>query len=92
MAPITYTHQAVPPLVRVLFCVIYGAVKKQLGRLVATCRPDRPAGRVLIVAAILITLALQIILLVILAELIDVCISLFELYVELAHKHLEITL
>jgi len=90
MAPIRYVHQSVPQLVHVLFCVINGAVMRVAGRLLAICRPGRTAGRLLLVLGIVLTLFIQGLLIYLLSELVELCISLYELFPILYRKHMEV--
>lgn len=92
MKHLVYLHQNLRPHIQVLFSWVHRWVTHWLsplaGRLSLT-------GRRLIIlrwAGVLLTLAIQAVLLYTMAQLIELCIDLMEVWAELAAKHLEITL
>jgi hypothetical protein len=92
MKSLTYAHELLRPLVSVVSGWVYRAVA---GLLKVPLRERRPRfnTRVLLTAlAVVLTLVIEAVMLVMLAELVDLSISLMELWAELAAKHLEITL
>jgi hypothetical protein len=90
MALTRYVHQSVPQLVHVLFLMINRAVLNVAGRLVGVLPPGSAGGRLLIVLCVITTLVIQGILIYWLAELVELCISLYELFPVLYRKHMEI--
>ena len=92
MKYLRYAHEACRPLLAEIHSRVYRWV---VGRLAS----PRHAGRrrfntraLLVYGAVVLTLVLEAGMLWLLAELVDLCISLMELWAELAAKHLEITL
>lgn len=70
---------------------IAGHLAPMCGRLFWLCRQEltkRIAGYVLL----LLGLVMQVLLLLVVAYMVDLCLSLMELWAELARKHLELTL
>jgi hypothetical protein len=92
MREIQYLHQNLRPLVSVVSGAVYRWI---VGRLNVPLRAGRrllPWRRLVIVVAVIITLVAEAVMLYWLAQLVDLCISLMEVWAELAAKHLEITL
>lgn len=92
MKYLVYAHSSVQPLV-------WTALRWILGRATKITPPGLYRVRALlhlrrwgILALWAVGLIAQAVMLVMLAELVDLCISLAELWTELARKHLEITL
>ena len=92
MRHIVYLHQNLRPHIRILFSWIHGWVTHWLaplaGRLSLT-------GRRLIIlrwAGVFLALLIQGVMLVLLAQLVELSIDLMEVWTELAAKHLEIQL
>lgn len=85
-------HQHLRPLIS----VVSGAVFRWIvGRLNVPLRAGRrllPWRRLLLVVAVVGTLVIEAVMLWMLSELVGLCISLMEVWTELAAKHLEITL
>lgn len=92
MKHLRYSHERVFSLAEVAYSWLYRAGRRlcedfSTGRLAGTRWP-----RFLSVAIVVIALVAEFIMLWMLAELVDLCISLMELWAELAAKHLEIQL
>ena len=92
MRYIRYTHQLIRPFIAVWLEFLANIIGRRLlaaaGRLIPS-----PAGRRIIArVAYLLAIVTQIVLVAILAELVELSISLMELWTLLAQKHLEITL
>jgi len=92
MKYLRYAHEACRPLLAEIHSRVYRWV---VGRLAS----PRHAGRrrfntraLLVFGAVVLTLLAESVMLWFLAYMIDLCISLMELWTELAAKHLEITL
>ena len=90
MALIRYVHQSVPQLVHVLFVLVYEMVQKVAGGLVGVLPPGRTTRRLLTLFCVISTLVIQGILIYWLSELIQLCISLYELFPVLYRKHMEV--
>lgn len=92
MKHLMYVHGNLRPLVSVATGYVYRWI---VGRLKVPLRAGRhrlPGRRHLLAAAVVVTLAAEVVMLILLAELVELCISLMEVWAELAAKHLEITL
>jgi hypothetical protein len=91
MKQLLYSHERVLSLAEVAYSWLYRAIV----RLVAACLRGVPAGgrcrRYLVAGAVVLTLVIEAVMIYLLAELVDLSISLMELWAELARKHLEIT-
>lgn len=92
MNKIPYRHESLTPLIVTVWRSLYQVVL----RLARTSLPGRLAGRrgrrFLTAGCVLFVLVIEAVMLYMLAELVDLCISLMELWAELARKHLELTL
>jgi len=92
MKNLRYTHESLTPLI----VTVWRGVYRGLRRLARTSLPGRLAGtrgrRFLAAGLVVLALTVEFIMLWTLAELVELCISLMELWAELAAKHLEITL
>lgn len=92
MKHLMYVHRNLRPLISVVSGLVYQWVA---GRLKVPLRAGRrrlPWRRLATIAAVIITLVIEAIMLVMLAQLVDLCISLMEVWTELAAKHLGIML
>jgi len=92
MREIRYVHQHLRPLISVVSGSVYRWI---VGRLNVPLRAGRrrlPWRRLFLFGAVVLTLIIEAVMLVALAQLVDLSISLMELWAELAAKHLEITL
>lgn len=92
MKHLVYVHRNLRPLIQVLFTWIHGRVTHWLGVLVSRLSLTGRPVMLLRWLAVLVSLGAQAVMLYTLAELIDLCIELMEVWAELAAKHLEITL
>lgn len=92
MRYLRYTHELLTPLIvvgtRFLLQFLRRRMLPLVGRLFPSPAGYRIIGRILTIVAIIV----QVIALVLLAELVELSISLMELWTLLAQKHLEITL
>ena len=87
-----YTHSLVKPLIAVSIEFLARVIGRRLFAVAGRLLPS-PAGRRIIGRiAYLLAIATQIVLVIVLAELVELSISLMELWTLLAQKHLEITL
>lgn len=92
MKYLRYAHEACRPLLAEISRRVYQWVA---GRLLAprvTGRRSLSWRRLLVFGAVVLTLLIEGVMLWMLAELVDLCISLMELWAELAAKHLSIVL
>jgi hypothetical protein len=90
MREIRYLHQNLRPLISVVSGLVY---RWLVGRLNVPLRAGRrrlPWRRLILGGAVVLTLAAEAVMLVVLAEMIDLAISLMEVWAELARKHLEL--
>lgn len=92
MGRIRYEHVNLRPLVSVVSGQLYRWFVGRLSFPRGAGRRRLPWRKLLVGSAVVLTLLAEVIMLVLLAELVDLCISLMELWAELAAKHLEITL
>ena len=92
MNKLTYSHQAVKSLAWAGTAWLYGVIAGRLNRTVRAGLRCLPWRRLLLVVAVVFTLVIEAVMLYTLAQLIDLCISLMEVWAELAAKHLQITL
>jgi hypothetical protein len=92
MKQLVYLHRSVKPLLVVLFSWVHGWVTHWLGCLVSRLSLTRRRLIILRWVAVLVSLAIQGVMLYLLSELVELCILLMEVWAELAAKHLEITL
>lgn len=92
MRYLKYAHEACRPLLAEFSLRVYGWVAGLLRLPQTAGRPSLPWRRLLVCSAVVLTLVLEAVMLWMLAELVDLCISLMELWAELAAKHLQITL
>jgi hypothetical protein len=92
MKQLRYSHALAVSLAEALYVWLYRTIR----RLAGSGRGWRGLGnrgrRFLIVGAVVLALIVEFIMLWMLGELVELCISLMELWAELAAKHLEITL
>ncbi|HZA23562.1 MAG TPA: hypothetical protein VFA32_13345 [Dehalococcoidia bacterium] len=92
MKYLRYSHELVRPLIGVWLAILQRFIAGRLLPLAGRLFPG-PAGRRIIARiAYLLAIATQIVLVVVLAELVEISISIAELWTLLAQKHLEITL
>lgn len=92
MKHLMYVHGNLRPLVSVVTGHVYRWIA---GRLKVPLRAGRrflPWRRLVVVVAVVATLVIEGIMLWMLSELVELTISLMEVWAELAAKHLEITL
>ena len=92
MKNLVYLHEALRPLIAVLFSWVHRRITHWLGFLVSRLSLIGRLPRLLRWAALVIALVAQAVMLYTLAQLIELCISLMEVWAELAAKHLEIVL
>jgi hypothetical protein len=92
MKQLLYRHLNLPPLVAVWYRLIHELVGRLLLDLWAGRRMTPRRRRCLAVAGVVVSLGIQIVLIILVQQLVDLCISLMEVWAELAAKHLEITL
>lgn len=92
MKYLRYAHEACRPLLAEISRRVYQWVAGRLRLPQAAGRPSSFWRRLLLVSAVVLTLLIEAVMLWMLAELVDLCISLMELWAELAAKHLAITL
>ena len=91
MKHLVYLHQNLRPHILVLFSWIHGQVTHWLTPLAGRLSLTGRRLSVLRWAGVVLTLVIQAVLLYTLAELIDLCISLMEVWAELASHHLAMT-
>lgn len=92
MRYLRYAHELCRPLLAEISCRVYRWVAGLLRLPQAAGRPSLRYRRVLVVVAVLLTLVVEGTMLYMLSTLVDLCISLMELWTELAAKHLQIVL
>ena len=92
MKHLVYLHQNLRPHIQVLFSWIHRQVTHWLAPLAGRLSLTRRRLIILRWAGVALTLVIQAVMLWMLAELVELCILLMEVWAELAAKHLEITL
>lgn len=92
MRYLRYAHEACRPLLAEITRRVYQWIAGRLPPPGWAGRRPLRWRRLLVCSAVVLTLVLEAGMLWLLAELVDLCISLMELWAELAAKHLEITL
>lgn len=95
MKYLLYGHRATVPLLLALWRLTRHCVARWFPPMTGEPRSTihrRPWRRWLAAAALVLGFLVQLVLLWLLGELVDLCISLMELWAELARKHLEIML
>jgi len=92
MKYLRYAHEACRPLLAEISRRVYRWVAGRLHLPQVAGRRSSFWRRLLVCSAVVLTLLLEGLMLWLLAEMIDLCISLMELWAELAAKHLAITL
>lgn len=92
MKYLRYAHEACRPLLAEISRRVYQWVAGRLASPRFAGRPSSFWRRLLVITAVLVTLLIETVLVWLLAEMIDLCISLMELWAELAAKHLSIVL
>lgn len=92
MRYLRYAHEICRPLLAEIFIRVY---RWTCGRLLSPRAAGRRSlhwRRLALIFAVCLTLVMEGVMLWLLAEMIDLCISLMEVWAELAAKHLQITL
>lgn len=92
MRLLRYAHELCRPLLAEIFSRVYRWIAGRLASPRFAGRRSLRWRRLLGIGAVVLTLIVEGGMLWLLAEMIDLCISLMELWAELARKHLEITL
>lgn len=92
MKLIRYTHEPLQALLVFSLKTLSGVARRVLARVLAVSSTRRPRGKAIGVAAIVLGFVMQLVLIWLVYGLIELCISLMEVWAELAAKHLEITL
>lgn len=92
MKYILYTHQLLRPLIVQAYLWTYNKISSLITKSGYLPRWSPPAQRRIHLVAMLCALSAQIVLIWLVHGLVGLCLSVVELYVELANKHLEITL
>lgn len=92
MKYLRYSHELVRPILAVWLAILQRFLLRRLTPALVRLFPG-PRGRQIIARiAYLLAIITQIVLVVVLAELVEISISIAELWTLLAQKHLEITL
>lgn len=92
MKLIRYAHEPLRSLLVFSLKTLTAAARRALARVLAVSSARRPHPKAIAVAAMVLGLLMQVALVYMVSELIGLCISLMEVWAELAAKHLEITL
>jgi len=92
MKQLRYYHEPLRPLLRDLISVTAGVARRITDLVLGLVSRGRRRSKGLATIGIVISLVVQMVLLWLLGEMVSLCIDLAELWVELAAKHLEITL
>lgn len=92
MRYLVYSHTHLRSLISVVSGRLYRWIAGRLSVPLKAGRRSTPWRTVLVVGAVVLTLLAEAVMLWLLAGMIDLCISLMEVWAELAAKHLEITL
>lgn len=87
-----YAHELCRPLLAEIFSRVYRWIAGRLASPRFAGRHSSRRRQWLVFGAVVLTLIAEAVILWLLAEMIDLCISLMELWAELAAKHLEIVL
>lgn len=90
MKYLVYGHQSVTPWTWVLLCWIWTSLRRRFTPVARRLGLNRNWRRIVGWTAVAASLVVQAIMLYILGELVDVCISLMELWAELASYHFAI--
>lgn len=92
MKHLVYAHRAVIPLVTAIYGWLYQGIAGRISPRSGRPLLSESRRRVLCILAAVLALVVQVVLLWLLGQMIDLCISLMEVWAELAAKHLSITL
>lgn len=92
MNKLRYGHARTMSFAEVVTAWLYRVVRRLAGASLRQVLAGTQGRRILIAGLVVFTLVVEFIMLYTLAELVELCISLMELWTELARKHLEITL
>jgi hypothetical protein len=92
MKLIRYTHEPLRSLLSFSLKVCTGAARRVLAKVLAGLHTRRPRGKTIALAGMVVGALMQVVLVLLVWYLVDLCISLMEVWAELAAKHLEITL
>lgn len=92
MALHRYRHELLTPLAAALGRVVTAAVGRRLSPALGRLFPGRRGRRIIAGILLGVSLAIQVVLILMISELITVVVDVMELWALLAKKHLEITL
>lgn len=92
MNKLRYGHARTMSFAEVVTAWLYRIVRRLAGASLRQVLAGGRGRRFLAVGLVIFALTIEFIMLYTLAELVELCISLMELWTELARKHLEITL
>lgn len=92
MRLIRYAHAPLRSLLGASVRLWIGVARRVLARVLAVSSTRRPRGKTIALVACVLGFVMQVVLVCLVWYLIDLCILLFEVWAELAAKHLEITL
>jgi hypothetical protein len=92
MKLLLYSHERVLSLAGAAFSWLYGRVVSWADQHRTLAPRGTRTRRLLSVGFVVVVLVAEAVMLVMLAQLVDLCLSLMEVWAELAAKHLEITL
>lgn len=92
MKLIRYAHEPLRSLLVFSLKTLTVAARRALAQVLTVSNARRPHGKAIAAAAMVLGLIMQLLAIWLLHEMILLCISLMEVWAELAAKHLEITL
>jgi hypothetical protein len=92
MRYLVYGHTHLRSLISVVSGRLYRSIAGRLKVPLRAGRHSLPWRRILVCGAVVLTLVIEAVMIYMLAQLVDLCISLMEVWAELAAKHLAITL
>lgn len=92
MKLLRYAHAPLESLLGASVRLWIQVARRALARVLSGLHARRPRGKAIAITASIVGLLMQVVLVCLVWYLIDLCILLFEVWAELAAKHLEITL
>lgn len=92
MKLLRYAHAPLESLLGASVRLWVQVARRALARVLAVSSARRPRGQTIALVACVLGFLMQVVLVCLVWYLIDLCILLFEVWAELAAKHLEITL
>lgn len=92
MKLIRYVHEPLQSLVVFSLKTLVAAARRALAQVLTVSSTRRPPAKVIAWVGLIVGALMQVVLVLLVWSLVDLCIDLMEVWAELAAKHLEITL